>query len=111
MNFIKPLALTAALLLVAAPVTASPVAPGPAETATGEIVTAGVNGLVCDFCAQSIRKLFSREAAVSDVEVDLDKGVVRLSMKPGQTLDDAHVETLIRRSGYSLVSIDRVATP
>jgi copper chaperone CopZ len=75
--------------------------------ASGEIVTARINGLVCDFCAQSIRKVFGKQAAVETVKVDLDNGEVVLGMKKGQTLDDETVGELIRKSGYALVEIKR----
>tara|TARA_R110001606_G_scaffold1933_4_gene7514 strand:- start:7325 stop:7738 length:414 start_codon:yes stop_codon:yes gene_type:complete len=75
--------------------------------ASGETVTARVNGLVCDFCAQSIRKVFGKQAAVETVKVDLDNGEVVLGMKKGQTLDDETVGKLIRKSGYALVEIKR----
>ncbi|KJS37172.1 MAG: hypothetical protein VR74_09915 [Hyphomonas sp. BRH_c22] len=63
--------------------------------------------MVCDFCAQSIRKVFGKQAAVETVKVDLDKGEVVLGMKKGQTLDDETVGELIRKSGYALVEIKR----
>lgn len=79
------------------------------EAGAGEILVAKVNGLVCDFCAQSIRKTFGKEDAVQKVYVNLDKGEVRIDLKPGKSMDDAAIEKLIRKSGYSLVSIDRNA--
>ncbi|MEM8986763.1 MAG: heavy-metal-associated domain-containing protein [Pseudomonadota bacterium] len=77
------------------------------EAAKGEVVTANVNGLVCDFCAQAVKKVFGKQAAVDAVDVDLSVGVIRVAMKPGQTLDDEVIGKLIRDSGYSLVSIER----
>ena len=71
------------------------------------IITAKVNGLVCDFCAQALRKVFKKEDAVNDINVDLDSGEVIIGLNPGQTLEDERVKKLIRKSGYSLVSIER----
>ncbi len=110
MNTFKTLALAALLGLSAAPALAAPDAPAAAaQQAKGEFVTAHVNGLVCDFCAQSIQKVFKKEAAVKGVHVDLDSGEIHISMNPGQTMDDAAIEKLIRKSGYSLTSIEREA--
>ena len=82
----------------------------PAELAEGaSVITAKVNGLVCDFCAQALRKVFKKEAAVEDISVDLDSGNVLIALKDGETLDDATIKKLIRKSGYSLVSIERSA--
>ncbi|MFN7056831.1 heavy-metal-associated domain-containing protein [Hyphomonas sp.] len=110
MKTLKTLAVAAALSVsgvsFAAPASASPVT---TEAAKGEFVTAHVNGLVCDFCAQAIQKVFGREAAVASVNVNLGGGVVEIAMKPGQTMDDAAITRLIRNSGYALVKIERAA--
>lgn len=74
---------------------------------SGNTVTAKVNGLVCDFCAQSIRKVFGKQEAVESVWVDLDNGEVVLGMKEGMDLDDETIGKLIRKSGYALVGIER----
>jgi len=79
-----------------------------ADPATSaQTVTAKVNGLVCDFCAQAVRKVFKKQDAVESVNVDLDSGEIVLGLKAGATLDDETIGKLIRKSGYSLVSIDR----
>lgn len=109
MKTIKAFALAAALSLASAPALAAPETPAATAQAKGEFVTAHVNGLVCDFCAQSIQKVFKKDAAVKGVHVDLDNGEIHISMNPGQTMDDASIETLIRKSGYSLTSIEREA--
>ena len=74
---------------------------------TGETVVAKVNGMVCDFCAQAVTKVFGREDAVESVDVDLDNGQIKVAMKPGKTLDDAKIESLVRKSGYALVAVER----
>ncbi len=74
---------------------------------TAAAITAKVNGLVCDFCAQALRKVFKKEDAVEGIDVDLDAGEVRIALKSGATLSDETVKALIRKSGYSLVSIER----
>ena len=109
MKTLKTLAFTAALSLVTAPALAAPEAPAASAQAKGEFVTAHVNGLVCDIFAQSLHKVFKKEAAVKGIHVDLGKGEVHISMNSGQTLDDATIEKLIRNSGYALTGIDREA--
>lgn len=80
----------------------------PMQMPTGAtLITAKVNGLVCDFCAQALRKVFKKEEAVDHINVDLDAGQVLIALNPEGSLDDAHVKKLIRNSGYSLVSISR----
>ena len=75
--------------------------------ASAQTVTAKVNGLVCDFCAQAVRKVFKKQEAVERVKVDLDNGEIVLGLKAGADMDDETIGKLIRKSGYSLVSIDR----
>lgn len=95
-----------AVALAAAPAIAEETAPAAAEAAS-ETVVAKVNGMVCDFCAQAVTKVFKREDAVESVNVDLDNGAITIAMKPGQSLDDARVAELVKKSGYALVAIER----
>lgn len=85
----------------------SSIEPAAPMSADGPVISAKVNGLVCDFCAQALRKVFKKEAAVEDISVDLDAGLVNINLKDGQSLEDGTVKKLIRKSGYSLVSIER----
>lgn len=75
-----------------------------------EAVTVKANGMVCDFCAQAVIKVFGREDAVESVTVDMNAGEILIDMKPGQTLDDARITELVKKSGYAIVSIDRALT-
>ena len=71
------------------------------------MLTAHVKGMVCDFCAQAVTKVFGKEDAVKSVHVDLDKGEIHISLNPGMDIADAKVEDLVRKSGYSLTSVSR----
>ena len=67
-----------------------------------------VKGLVCDFCAQSISKVFYNERSVEAVDVNLDKGMITIDLKDGHTIDDAKITKLITNSGYNVERIHRV---
>lgn len=71
----------------------------------GEKVTVNVMGLVCDFCAQAVKKVFMNTGRVDHVEVDLDKALISLSMKPGEVMKDEEITALIVDSGYA---VDRI---
>ena len=71
-------------------------------------VHVSVNGLVCDFCAQSVEKLFKKEKAVQDIDVDLKMGMVTILIKSGEIMDDIKITELITQSGYSVEGIHRV---
>ena len=66
-----------------------------------------VNGLVCDFCARSLEKIFLKRDDVAGIKVDLGKGLVAVAMKPGLTIDDTTLTKLITDSGYNVAAIDR----
>lgn len=65
-----------------------------------------VNGLVCDFCARSIEKTFSKREEVESVHVDLDNGNIHLKLKPGKTLDEATANQLVTDAGYNLTGVE-----
>lgn len=67
-----------------------------------------VNGLVCDFCAQSLEKVFGKEDGVNAIAVDLDTQTVIVDVKDGQDLSDEKIKELIEWGGYDLVGIKRV---
>ena len=69
------------------------------------VVTARVHGLVCDFCARAIIKVFSRRDEVSDIVVDLDAGTVVIHTHPGMCIADAVVSGLMTDAGYKTVAI------
>lgn len=94
----KLLFLTAALALA-----------GMAQAA--ETVTAKVNGLVCDFCAQALNETFGVMAEVEKIDISLEKGLVTIFMKPGQSLTDQAIRKAIEYGGYDLVTIERTGAP
>ena len=73
----------------------------------GGTVTVDVNGLVCDFCAQALQKVFGKQEAVESIKVDLDTKVVSIHFNEGHNLDDETITTLINKSGYDVEEIHR----
>jgi len=70
-------------------------------------IKASVNGMVCAFCATGIEKTFKAQPEVKTVTVDLQKKLVTIETKDGQTIDDAKLKKLIGNAGYSVVTIAR----
>lgn len=66
-----------------------------------------VNGMVCDFCARALEKVFGKREEVSGIRVDLDNSLVTVAMKPGKTIDDATLTRLITDSGYDVQDIGK----
>ncbi len=72
-----------------------------------EDVAIKVNGMVCDFCAQSVWKVFEDYDGVEKVDIDLDAGLVTVHMKPEAKLSDEELNKAITYAGYDLVSVER----
>ena len=67
-----------------------------------------VNGLVCDFCAQSIVKMLNKEESVKAVDVNMDESMIKIDLKDGYDIDDKKITKLITDAGYNVEKIHRV---
>ena len=90
--------LTALLLLASPSFAAQPVCPTPQTIAT-------VDGMVCDMCAQSIKKVLEKEPPVQSVEINLTTKQVLITVKPGESLSDEVVKQKIDWAGYKLAGL------
>jgi len=72
-----------------------------------EVLTISVNGLVCDFCARSIEKLFSKKESVKSIDVNLENMIITINLKKGKKLNDDIVRQVIKDSGYDVTEINR----
>lgn len=104
------IALSLAAMGLATPAYATEPAPAESAETSAEALTVNVKGMVCDFCARAVTKVFGKNAAVDTVDVDLDEGHIHVGLKPGASLSDADIETMVKKSGYAMVSIDREVT-
>ncbi len=66
-----------------------------------------VNGLVCDFCARSIEKIFKKDESVSNIEVNLEKMLITIYVNENKILNDKTIKKLINDSGYDVMEIYR----
>ena len=69
-------------------------------------VVATVDGMVCDFCAQGLKKVLMKEDAVENVEIDLTTKHVTIDVKQGQSLDDSIVNKNVDWAGYKVSGIE-----
>lgn len=72
-----------------------------------KVVEVGVNGMVCDFCAQGIKKQFKKEKAVTKVDVDLDNKKVTLHLHHELKIKDELIKTKLKDAGYEVRTIAR----
>lgn len=77
------------------------------NVACEDTINIKASGLVCDFCARSLEKVFLKRGDVAGINVDLGKGSIVVAMKPGSTIDDATLTKLITDSGYSVNAVQR----
>jgi cation transport ATPase len=75
--------------------------------AAADTIKTSVNGMVCAFCATGIEKTFKAQPEVKTVTVDLQKKLVTIQTKEGQTIDDGKLKKLFGNTGYSVVAIAR----
>jgi len=72
-----------------------------------QILKISVNGLVCDFCARSIEKLFRKKESVKSINVDLENMLITIYLKKGKNINNTTVTQLIKDSGYDVTEINR----
>lgn len=74
----------------------------------GRIIEVEVNGMVCDFCAQSLTKVLEKKEAVDNVTISLDTKLVIITLAEGQSLTDDAVKEAVTWAGYETAGIKRL---
>ena len=80
---------------------------GNLECAKKNSVNVDVNGMVCDFCARALEKVFSKKQEVAAIDVDLENGKISINFNDGANLEDSTIQKLVTNSGYDVVQINR----
>lgn len=70
-------------------------------------VVAHVEGMVCEFCARGLQKVFGAENEVSKINVSLEDGIVEIYFKDKQSLSEEKIKELITGNGLKVVSIKK----
>lgn len=107
-----PELLRAALWLLAALLVMTALRPGPGAAqpaGEGPVYRLEVAGLACPFCAYGIEKKLTRSEGVARVDIDIDAGVVRVTMEPGRRLEEARARRLVDEAGFTLRGFAREA--
>jgi hypothetical protein len=73
----------------------------------GEPIVADVLGVVCDFCALAMNKIFGQREEIAAVYVDLDTKALNLVLVPGATLSDETIAELAVQAGYRVAAVRR----
>ncbi len=67
-----------------------------------------VDGMVCNYCVESIRLRMKKNKEVKDVKIDLDKKIVIVITEPGQDISIAKIEESIRDTGYTAQNVKKL---
>ena len=66
-----------------------------------------VNGMVCSFCVQGIKKSFKSHKSIKEVTVSLKDKTVELKLKRFRTISDKKIQLIINDAGYNIKEIKR----
>lgn len=66
-----------------------------------------VKGMVCDFCARGLEKVFKKRKEVNKIAVSLKEGTVDIFMEKDKNLEDETIRKLITSNGISVEKIHR----
>jgi copper chaperone CopZ len=75
--------------------------------AQAETIEMKVHGMVCGFCVQGIENSLRKNPATVDVVVSLEKKVVVVQTKEGESIADEELRKAIADAGYDLKSVTR----
>ena len=73
------------------------------------IIDVATNGMVCDFCAQAIEKVFMKRKEVQGINVDLNNQRVVIYLKKNVRIEDNEIIKLFEKSGYGVEKINRTS--
>jgi hypothetical protein len=75
----------------------------------GEPIVADVLGVVCDFCATAMNKIFGKRAEVAAIYVDLDTKALSIVTHAQGSLSDEDIGSLAEQAGYRVAAVRRGA--
>jgi copper chaperone CopZ len=78
-----------------------------APACKSERLVVAVDGMVCDFCAQSVKKVLEKEDGVKDVAIDLSAKTVAFDMQENKHMSESYVTELIRQAGYKATKVTK----
>ena len=73
---------------------------------TDNFININVNGMVCDFCAQSIEKVFMKRIEVKGINVDLEDQRVVIYLEKETDIEDTSISTIFEDAGYTVETIN-----
>jgi copper chaperone CopZ len=72
-----------------------------------KIIDVATIGMVCDFCAQSIEKVFMKRKEVQGIKIDLNNQQVIIFLAKDHALNNEIIFQLFEDAGYGVENIER----
>ncbi len=85
-----------------------PEKPPAQEVLAGATIRLKVNGMVCPFCAYGLEKRLEEIASIDAVLIRISDGLVQIRTKEDQELTDEVLADAVKKSGFSLIEIERL---
>ena len=76
----------------------------------GEVYKLYVDGLACPFCAYGVEKKVGGLEGVEKIDIDIDEGVVTVTLAEGATLDEAAAKRAVDEAGFTLRAFEAPKT-
>ena len=73
-----------------------------ASLADSHVYKLYVDGLACPFCAYGVEKKVGGLDGVETVEIDIENGLVAVTLAAGAALDEATAKRAVDESGFTL---------
>jgi periplasmic mercuric ion binding protein len=67
-----------------------------------------VDGLACPFCAYGVEKKLKNTDGVEAVEIQINDGLVFVTVEAGATFDQARASQIIEQAGFTLRDFQKV---
>ena len=67
-----------------------------------------VDGLACAYCAYGIEQAFMNTAGVENIDIDFERGLVRVTTAASTRFTGEQLETITDDAGFTLRSWERV---
>ena len=69
---------------------------------------AKVDGMVCAMCVQSIKLRLNKEKEIQTVKIDMNTGLVDITLQPGAELSNKKLSDAFKESGYPAKELKQI---
>ncbi len=74
-------------------------------------IQADVEGMVCEFCAKSLRDTLTTKTPVSEIAISVDSGIILLLEPAEKKVADADIRKWIESAGFKVTGVRHLSTP